>query len=235
MKRIVIALAVFMLLLPITSFSAEEAKDIRKITVSGKAETTLEAQTAEVSLSIKIVSRDMGRSHAVLTDTLARLEKELRAAGLEAKDIRRSLVLQGAEYNWEKESRVLKGYYAQCDVDLTVNDIRKMADVYRILAGYKDISIDGTEFKRNDEFEVRKAEFEKALLAAKKKAEFMAQALGAKVGRVHSIQEAGVEWAPSLGDSNIYEKMNASPVGGGQANYGTITVTARVVVEFELE
>ena len=234
MRIIGLGLAAFMIMLPISVSLAEEAKDIKKITVSGKAENTLEAQRAEVNLSIKIVKKEMSQSHAALTGTLSRLEKELNTIGLADKDIKRSLVLQGAEYNWEKESHVLKGYYAECYVDVTVDDIKKMADVYRTLAGYKDISIDSTDFKRNDEFELRKAEFEKALLAAKKKAEFMAQALGVKVGRVHSIVEESAETWPML---KGYVNMNANKPEktGDQANYGNITITARVMVEFELE
>jgi uncharacterized protein YggE len=234
MRIIGLALAAFIIMLSGSASFAEEAKDIRKITVSGKAENTLEAQKAEINLSIKIVSRDMGQSHAALTRTLSGLEKELKTTGLEAKDIKRSLVLQGAEYNWEKQTHVLKGYYAECYVDVTVNDIRKMADVYRTLAGYKDISIESTEFKRNDEFELRKAEFEKALLAAKKKAEFMAQVLGARIGKVHAIQEAGA-------DTRIETKAFAANVAhkpertDDQTSYGTITITASVMVEFELE
>ncbi len=231
------ALAAFMIMFPLFASSAEEAKDTRKITVSGKAENMIEAQRAEVSLSVKIVKKEMSQSHAALTGELSRLAKELIAIGLSDKDIKRSLVLQGAEYNWEKESRVLKGYYAECYVDVSVNDITKMADVYRTLAGHKNITIQSTDFKRNDEFDLRKTEFEKALLTAKKKAEFMAQALGAKIGKVHSIQEVGTEnWFETKAyAANVMEKGELSDLSGGQTNYGTIKITARVMVEFELE
>ncbi len=228
-----LAFAVFMLMLPVSTSFAEESKDIRKITVSGKAENTVEAQRAEISLSVKLVKKEMSQSHAALTGELSKLSKELNVIGIPDKDIKRSLVLQGAEYNWEKESNVLKGYYAECYVDVTVNDITKMADVYRTLAGHKNITIGSTDFKRNDEFDLRKAEYEKALLAAKKKAEFMAQALAAKIGKVHSIQEvAGDNWFETKVSANVLEKRESS---GGQSSYGTIKITARVMVEFELE
>lgn len=234
MRIIGLTLAAFMIMLPIPASSAEGSKDIRKITVSGKAEKTLEAQRAEISLTIKIVKKEMSQSHAALTGTLDRLSKELNTIGLADKDIKRSLVLQGAEYNWEKESHVLKGYYAESYVTVNVNDITKMADLYRTLAGHKEITIASTDFERNDEFEMRKAEFEKALLAAKKKAEFMAQALGAKIGKVHSIQEVGGEnWFETKAyAANVVAKDELS---SGQTSYGTIKITARVIVEFELD
>jgi len=235
MRIINLALVAFFFMLPFSASAAEETKDIRKITVSGKAENTLEAQRATVHLTIRHVKKEMNQSYAALTATLSRLIKDLTTIGLVDKDIKKSLVLQGADYSWEKDSQVLKGYYSQCYVDVSVNDIKKMSDVDRVLAGYKAITVHGTEFERNDEFEMRKAEYEKALLAAKKKAEFMAQALGAKVGRVHSIQEEGSEnwYGISTYAANVAEKPEQG--GGSQAGYGTIKITARVMVEFELE
>jgi uncharacterized protein YggE len=213
--------------------TAETSKDIRKITVSGKAEKTLEAHRATIGLSIKHVKPEMNQSHAALMETLSRLTRELKAVGLEDKEIKKSLVLQGAEYSWEKNSQVLKGYYSECYVDVSVNDIKKMPDVYRVLAGHKAITIQSTDFERNDEFEVRKTEYEKALLAAKKKAEFMAQTLGARVGRVHSIvEESADSWSGLQGFANVKEK---DELNGGRTVYGTIKITARVMVEFELE
>ncbi len=234
MRIINLMLVAFIFMLPFSASAAEETKDIRKITVSGKAENTLEAHRATIQLSIRHVKKEMNQSYAALTATLSRMIKELKAVGLEDKDIKKSLVLQGADYSWEKDSQVLKGYYSECLVDVNVNDIKKMPDVYRVLAGHKTITIRDTEFERNDEFEVRKAEYEKALLAAKKKAEFMAQTLGARVGRVHSIQEMGAEnwFEVKAYAANVAEK---GELGGGQTGYGTIKITARVMVEFELE
>ncbi len=229
-----LVLAAFMIMLPFHASAAEESKNIREITVGGRAENTLEAHRATIQLSIKHVKPEMKQSHATLMDTLSRLVRELKAVGLEDKDIKKSLVLQGADYSWEKNSQILKGYYSECYVEVSVNDIKRMPDVYRVLAGHKAITIQSTDFERNDEFEVRKAEYEKALLAAKKKAEFKAQTLGAKIGKVHSIQEVGAEnWFEAKPyKANVMEK---GELNVGQAGYGTIKITARVMVEFELE
>ena len=234
MRIVCLVFAAFMIMLPFHASAAEASKDIRKITVSGKAEKTLEAHRATIGLSIKHVKPEMNQSHAAIMETLSRLTRELKAVGLEDKEIKKSLVLQGAEYSWEKNSQVLKGYYSEGYMDAAVNDIKKMPDVYRVLAGHKTITIQNTEFERNDEFEIRKAEYEKALLAAKKKAEFMAQTLGAKIGKVHSIQEVGEEnWFEGKAyAANVVEKGELS---GSQTGYGTIKIIARVMVEFELE
>lgn len=233
MRSIGMAFSIF--LIPVVfSGCAAGPQDARKITVSGKAENTVDARQAEVGLKVKIVKKEMAESHRILTTDLDGLTRELHAIGIDAKDIKRSLVLQGAEYNWERNTRVLKGYSAQCFVDVVVNDITKMADLYRTLAGHKSIEIQGTAFKRDDEFDLRKAESEKALQAARQKAEYMARALGAKVGRVRSIVEGNTgSWPVLAGDASNVATRQAG--GGGTASYGTILISARVMVEFELE
>src|SRR5512143_514224 len=124
MRPVTILFAAAMTLVPL-SLPAEEAKDIRKVVVSGKAENTLEAHRATIQLTVRSVKKEMSQSFAALTDVLSRVESELRSVGLDAKDIKRSMVLQGPDYSWEKQSRVLKGYYAACSVEVTVKDIRK--------------------------------------------------------------------------------------------------------------
>lgn len=234
MRKSTLMIVVLLMLLPFAAFAAGEASNVRKVSVAGKAENTLEAHNATIRLTIRHVKPEMSQSHTALTETLSRMTKDLKSAGLADKDIKRSLVLQGADYSWEKDSRVLKGYYSECYVEVSVNDIKKMSDVYRVLAGYKAITIESTEFERDDEFDVRKAAYEKALLAAKKKAEFMAQTLGARLGRVHSIAEDSSDgwYGVHAYAANVSDK---GEVSGSQAAYGTVKITARVMVEFELE
>ncbi|MCJ7545558.1 MAG: SIMPL domain-containing protein [Deltaproteobacteria bacterium] len=227
MKLIKIFLLVLIFILPIHTYASDY---VRTITVTGKSETVVEAQYAIINLDIKHVRNEMNLSHDELMKTISKLTIELEKIGLADADIKKSLILQGQEYSWEKESRVLKGYYSECLIDLYVKDINKIAAVYKELANYRSITINGTEYKRNDEFDIRKTEFEKALQAAKKKAEYMARALDRKIGKVYSIQEVSPE---NYVAANLYEKDKDS--GGAKAGFGNIKISAMVVVEFELE
>jgi hypothetical protein len=222
-----LAFAVFMLMLR-SPLLCRRIKRHRKITVSGKAENTVEAQRAEISLSVKLVKKEMSQSHAALTGELSKLSKELNAIGIPDKDIKRSLVLQGAEYNWEKESNVLKGYYAECHVDVTVNDITKMADVYWTLAAHKNISIQST-FQTQRRFDLKKRSTRRRSLL-QEKGEFMARR-SRQMGS-YSIRK----WTGKLGWQTVCGKFQGKEESsGGQSSYGSIKIIARVMVEFELE
>jgi len=222
-------LSLILIILPYQTFAAE---NVRKITVTGKSETVLEAHYAIIQLNIKYVKKEMNQSHIELIKTISKLTNELKNIGLTDTDIKKSLILQGQEYSWEKESRVLKGYYSECLIDLHVKNINKIADVYKELANYKSITIQGTDFRRNDEFDIRKIEFEKALQAAKKKAEYMALTLNTKIGKVYSIQELSSENCFTV---STYTNVRPREASEDKTGYGNIKITALVVVEFELE
>lgn len=227
MKLIKISLLALIFILPIRTYAADY---VRTITVTGKSETVVEAQYAIINLGIKHISNEMNQSHDELMKTISKLTTALEKIGLADADIKKSFILQGQEYSWEKDSRVLKGYYSECLIDLYVKDINKIATVYRELANYRSITINGTEYKRNDEFDIRKIEFEKALQAAKKKAEYMARALDRKIGKVYSIQEVSPD---NYVVANLYERDKDS--GGVKTGFGNIKISAQVVVVYELE
>jgi uncharacterized protein YggE len=232
MKFCKIELLILMMILPFQAYAAE---NVRKITVTGKSETVLEAQYAIIKIEIKHVKKEMNQSHIELMKTISQLNNELKNIGLTNADIKKTLILQGQEYSWEKDSRVLKGYYSECLVDLYVKNINKISEVYKELANYQNITIQETEYKRNDEFEIRKIEFEKALLAAKKKADYMAQTLDTKIGKVYSIQELSAFNLLAINTYSNVLREEAREERDSKSGYGKIKITALVLVEFELE
>lgn len=235
MKNVTVSVALFCLII-FLSFNAFAAEDIRKITVTGKSEITLDAQLAIIQVEIKQVNKEMSQSFSNLSKTIEKLTNGLIGAGLTDKEIKKSLISQGQEHEWENNSNVFKGYYSTCIVTINVNDISKMPGVYLELSNHKNLTILSTVYKRNDEFDIREKEFDKALLAAKKKAEHMAQALNVKIGKVHSIQEESSEYSsPNIYSNYVAKAKMAEKDDAGFGTTGTIKISATVIVEFELE
>lgn len=231
MKKVAVFVALFILMMFLSS-NVFAVENIRKITVTGKSEITLDAQLAIIQVEIKQVNKSMDKSHSALLENIEKLTRGLKSIGLTDEEIKKSFISQGQERSWEHNSEVFKGYYSKCMTDIHVKDISKMSDVYQVLSDYKNVTIENTDFKRNDEFEIREKEFDKALQAARKKAEHMAQTLNVKIGKVHSIQELSSEYVSSNIYSNAAYKEKAVKDNSG---YGTIKIVASVIVEFELE
>jgi uncharacterized protein YggE len=234
-KAIPIVLALFVLL---TVSACDREREEGTVSVTGRSEVTLRAEKAIIYMNVKLVRKDMTESHDALVKTLESVTNDVTAIGLKAEDVKRSLIEQGPEYVWKHDSQVKVGYYSRASVEVHVNDIDLMSKAYRTLAVHDDVSVSSTEFKRSDEYEQRMKQYEKALKAARGKAEKMAETLGARVGKVRNIAELGLPGDFS-GDivSNVAGYANQRSSGGSSvsAGYGYVTIDGRVFVEFELE
>ncbi|MBN1904006.1 MAG: SIMPL domain-containing protein [Deltaproteobacteria bacterium] len=224
--------SVLLFIIILFPYQAIASDDIRKITVTGKSEIVMDAHFAVIQLIIRELKDEMGQSHSDLIKTIFDLSGKLKSIGLTDADIKKSLILQGQDYFWKENEKILRGYYSECHIDLYVTNIDKIAFVYKELANFQEISIRSTDFKRNDEFEIRKSEFEKALKAAKLKAEYMTRVLGTQIGKVHTIEEIS---ANDYLRSRVTDNVRSFGSGNDQTGYGTIKIDALVAVVFELE
>jgi len=216
-----------LLLLPVVVHAGE----LRKISVTGKSETTVMAESAVVTIQVHRVEKTMQQSHSELLQSLDRLYTALQESGLSAADIRKSLIMQGREQEWLNNSWVSKGYYNRCIADLHVRNVDTLPALYAALARFPEVTVYNTIYKRSDEAQLRDQEFEKALLAARSKAEKMSLVLGARLGEVISIKEISDERQLAA----IYANSMGNDKEASRSGYGEIEIAALVAVEFELE
>ncbi len=201
-----------------------------KISVTGSSEITLEAQYSIIRAELRYVHGEIETSYQNLQQTLADIINQLKQLGLTDKEITKSIVRQGSEYAWKNNSRVHTGFYSSCNMQIRVNDIANIHQVYNQLSKYNLLSIRGTTYGRNDTDNIRNNEYKKALLAARKKAELMAATLGVTTGLVINIIESGVQTIAPV----ALLKADAAPAQPG-GTFGSVTISAHVVVEFELK
>jgi uncharacterized protein YggE len=229
-KRMKLLRYVFCLLV-ISNFSYAD-DDIRRISVTGKSTITLEAQYSIIHTSVKRVSPGIDQSYKDLNQTLFVLFEKLKGVGLSDKDIVKSIITQGSEFRWERNSKKHIGYYSSSNVQLRVNDLSLLPRIYSELSKHNSVTINSTEYGRNDEFEIRNKEFKKALVAAKAKAETMAETLDVKVGPVLQISEMGSGGIIKREAYANVARMAPRETGG---TFGSVKISAMVAVEFELK
>ena len=203
--------------------------NMRKISVTGKSTVSLDAQYSIIHIELKYVKKTMDESYKELQKGLSAIIEKLKKVGLSDQEITKSLILQGEEKTWENKSWVHVGYYSSCNMQLRVNDLNKLPSVYKSLSQNNTLTIQSTDYGRNDTFERRNKEFKKALSAAKEKAVIMAKSLGAEVGPVFSIHEISVE---NYASKKLYSNYASEESSGG--TYGSVDITATVAVAFEL-
>lgn len=225
------ALHIFTLILLFAQV-AQADESIRKITVTGLSTSIVAAHYSKIHTKVKYVGKTIEESHTSLIQTLTSIIRSMKELGLQDDEITKSIVTQGAEYNWQNNSRVHIGYYSTCSLELKVNDLSSLHRIYNELSKHSALSIGGTTYGRNDKPELQNTELQKALLIARTKAETMAATFDIKLGRVLRMEEAGAGPAP-LRPEVMYASRANDSTGGG--TFGSVTITGSVRVEFELK
>jgi len=225
------ALKILFFLLAISNF-ANADDNISKICVTGRSEATLPAQYSIIYTELKYVNKEMAKGYEELHQALSTVIDNLKKIGLSDKEITKSIVMQGSEKTWKSGSTVHEGYYSSCRMQLRINDMNQLPSIYNELAKYDHLTIQRTEYGRNDEFEKRNAEFQKALLAAKEKAKLMAKVLNAEMGPVFRIQEMSFQDVVTRNSYNNRGGAGFETTGG---TFGSVDIVATVSVEFELK
>ncbi len=203
----------------------------RTIAVTGSSEVTLEPQYSTIHAELKYVHPEIITSYQNLQQTLSDIVNALQQLGITDKEITKSIIRQGSEYTWRNNSRIHTGFYASCSMQIRVNDIKNIHLVYNQLSKYNALAITSTGYGRNDTEKIRNRELTKALLVAREKAALMAAGLGVTIGRVLKITEAGLQPGPH---PVALMRGDAAPKKAG-GTFGSVTISARVVVEFALE
>jgi len=217
-------------LLIILSGIAYADDNVRKIHVTGTSKISLPAQYSIIHTNVKTTQQAMAESHAQLSLLLSQVIENLKKIGLTDKDITKSIIRQGPEYIWQNNSKTQSGYFSSCSMQLRVNDIPMLHLIYKELSRHDSLTINGTEYGRNDELKAKSAELAKALRATREKAALMASALDSKIGRVLTIRESG---SRNQNTRKMYSSMETSSPGGG--TFGMVDISGSVSVEFELK
>ena len=218
----------------------------RTITVSGSADILVAPD--EVHLQFVVESREPKLDDAVKqndTNTAAVL-KFLKEAEIEAKDVQTDHVQIEPVFENRNGVRTLVPNYYQVRRGFGVR-LRKVPQFDAVLTGVVRAGVNyvqGIEFRTTELRKHRDLARQKAIQAAKEKAQALAMELDVKVGKAQTISERTSVGSSRLGRSSPYGSMSqnimqvegrgAEPTEGNLA-VGMISVSATIDVVFTLE
>lgn len=204
------------------------------MTVSGSATFEVSPDCADVTLTIDVLAAAPGiaTSNALLKQNA--ITSALTKAGVQANDLKLSVVTLGPVYEYIANRNVMKGYRASITITATTKKFDLIAAILDAGSSNGATSI-STAFRRSDIAELKKKVRTMALTAAKEKAKQTADALEIRIGRVTSVGEnqGGYMW------SNAYFPSNAvatdAAVTGGMTLGGALQpLSLDVTVTYEL-
>jgi len=234
--RNIIYTAVGLILLLSTIASAAEESPIRSISVSGTVETKTAPDHIVWRITLTDTDKDMleaKKRNDEKVKAVVALQKKLDIA---EGDIETDNVSVRREY--ERTTREFRHFLVRRSVTIRQRDLKRFDEFLDSLVSSAEMEV-SFSFKSTRLQEVRAETRLKALESAKDKATAMAEVVGAKIGRVLTINEhAQVDrWqGPMLSNSSwVQSRPPTVDLASDKFVPGAITVQMTVYAMFELE
>ena len=130
------------------------------------------------------------------------------------------------------KGRVRSGYQASSNIKFKVTDLSKYKDLWNGISRMENVSLSGISYENSKRIKHQNETRQKALLAAKYKAQKLAETLESKIGKPLFIEEE--KFANSSNNfSNVYADNQPAIVNDGFAP-GQIPITVQIKASFEL-
>lgn len=227
---------------------AQEMKAIRSITVSGLAERKVVPDEAHITVNLNAQDKDMANARAAHQAKLSKLMGIVKKAGIEDKKVATQSSNIQPIYTYRNAAngtneRVFEGYRVQTSLDVTVADTAKLGGLMDAISSAGFETGANTEWGNlisvyytvSDPDKIRDEMLVDAIGNAKAKAERMADAAGADLGDVYSINENGtpqfqpmyaaVATRAPMAMMAKAEMADAAPPAGEQQLQSNVTVT----------
>lgn len=231
MLRVVFAVLVFAIG---TNVVAEE--QVRTVTVSGTGTAEIKPDRATLRMSIVASRVKVAAAQEVAADVTSEVLKMTDRMGIDRDQVDTTGASVRPDYRWsrEKQEQEFHGYVAERQISVVIKDLEKLGAVVEgaVGAGVNQVSpphLDSSE---------RKEVYRKALSAAaddaKANATRLANALGAKLGKVVSITSGSNTPRPRVPYAANVMAMDAESAAGESYSAADLSFTATVTVVFEL-
>ncbi len=205
------------------------------ITVTGQAQGLQKNQIATFTAGVSAINDDKEQAIAEVNQKAEQIIQAVKQFGIPDKDIQTQnlSVNQRQEQYWEDDrQKTRKGQWSvNNSIELTLREIDRADKLAALLGQTNATNIYGPNFRVDDSQQADDELLAQAIKDAQEKAQVMAQASQAKLGKIVSVTEG-------------YQSSSAYPIrldgmgGGGGAppvEPGTSTVSKSVTVIFELK
>lgn len=231
--RIALALA---LVVTASAAGADEFQT-RHVTVYGTATLQVAPDQMKWHLNvrnIKPTSAAVVEEHSgIVASVLAFLEEsQIRQATIQT-----SRMQLGEKWSEVRGSSVREGYFASTDVDFTLADFTKYSALWIGLSTFPTVTVREIDMDHTDRVRFQNEARVQAVLAARDKAQGIAEALGARLGEPLIVDEdlsATEGWWTRASTTNVAVSVGEAAGVDESLAPGSITVRARVRAVFGL-
>jgi len=214
--------------------AAAKDKQQRTISLTGTGTVTAPADTAQISTGV-ITEADTARQALDKnTAAMAKVVTELKAQGIEPKDIQTTNFSVRPRFQRSKDGKPPKiiGYRVTNSVTIIVRDLKQLGAILDKVVTQGSNQIGGITFSVDDPTKLEDEARKRAMRDGIRKAKLYAVAAGADLGKVVTIQEGFIAGPPRPMAARAVLEAKAADV---PIEPGEQTLRAQVNVTWELE
>jgi uncharacterized protein len=213
--------------------SAQAADPVRTITVSGEGQAMAAPNQAELSAGVAALAPTASAALAQNARSMTTVFAALKKLGVPDRSIQTSNFSVQPQYadnpRGNGTSRIT-GYLVSNQVDVTLDDTRKLGPALDALVAAGANQINSVGFSIKDQDDLKEKARKAAIADARKRAQTYVEAAGASLGAVITINENGSSMPVPLFRAMAVGAAPATPIATGE-----LSMTANVTVTFELK
>lgn len=207
-----------------TGFAAEIMQPY--VEVFGKSTIEVEPDTMIWRLDITTKDDDLNSVSEQHSQTVSDVLQIIRSKNVEKNTIQTSRMSFGENRIYQSKSWIKKGYIAKTSVVFKLQELQNYQPLWMSLSKVKGVSINDVKYDHSDRVSFRNKARKQALLAAKDKAQIMAETLDVAIGRPISISEIGYNYSSS--GSNMISFDVSDAASSSSISLGTIPISMKV-------
>lgn len=172
----------------------EETEANREITVQGTAEVSARPDIASLTLGVTTGTRATANDAMnLLTQKINAVIQTIRNEGVEDQDIKTENISVHPVYDYTEGRQTLRGFEASESVRVKVRDFNKIGVLLAKTTADGVNQVGGINFEIDQPEALRLEAQEKAIAAARNRAEELSKALGVRLGKVKNFSSSGGE------------------------------------------
>jgi hypothetical protein len=222
-------------LLACSAFTAAQTTEQPNITVYGTAEIKVTPDEMVWSINVKTENRELPAAAAAHDTAVGKVLEFLKGLNINEDKLQTSRMHFGENWKYVERENVKVGYYASTDIGFTISDLNLYQKLWFALSGFEGVSIQSIQYDHSARIRLQNESRQKALLAAREKAESLAKTLGSQIGEPLRIEEIASPLYPQPLYAN--RAMQADMAQGGaepSLALGQISISTKVLTVFRL-
>ena len=227
-------LACLLLALPLIAHAQGDAPS-RQVSLSGYGEVEAAADQAVVSLNATAIRRDSAEPKRDVDERVTAYLAALESLGIDREQIVAATLRTAPQYNWQNNQRTFTGYQAWRSLEVTIVDLDQLDAVLQSALEARIDGIGAIRYRSSEEDSLRLQARERAIADSRTKAAALAEAYGAELGPIRSIDyRSGFADPAPQPAMRMLAMESVAADAGGEYLPDQLTFTDQISVTFDL-